>query len=385
MSLHWRRSAALILTTAILLIATTGLSSASIADQEYAGVTSDLAIFKLQMFEGGDGVVQIEIGAPTNAFSNSCYEAGTIVPEGLVFDRGVLRSGVADHAVTDPSSGESRVLRISGRIYRDGIATGDASISGAANEDGIVCSPRSFSWAAVARISDEAPMPSAIYRGAVFAGPSFGGMREAGTAPVTISSDLGSLSAFVLSPTQTCSTADLSATATPLTNGVGTATEQKNVEAGTAYARYQVALSGRAGVGAFAIERDAAGCAPLNGVFILEVASATPSPTATASPGATASPTATATAPPSALGTFAAPPVFPPTGARIAQAVFLGGTTQQLDAALQASNATGAWAQTSDGTFYLYVVGAPSFVNAPFLQQFPNGFTSARALTIVGR
>ena len=56
----------------------------------------------------------------------------------------------------------------------------------------------------------------------------------------------------------------------------------------------------------------------------------------------------------------------------------------QLDAALTAARATGAWAQSSEGTFVLYVVGAPSFVNERFMRTFPNGFASTTALTVVG-
>jgi hypothetical protein len=89
-----------------------------------------------------------------------------------------------------------------------------------------------------------------------------------------------------------------------------------------------------------------------------------------------------APAPPSVPGrtAFASPPTFSAAG--FANAVYLGGSVQDLDAALAAAGATGAWAQTPDGEWVLYVAGAGS-VNAAFLVAFPQGFTTASALTLV--
>ena len=161
--------------------------------------------------------------------------------------------------------------------------------------------------------------------------------------------------------------------------------ELRDAATDAAYAGYRLAINGGGAVGAFVIDRNMSGCRPLTGVLIGQ--ESTPAPTATATPIATSTATDTPTAvvTPAPSGRFAPPPVFPPTGPRLAQVVFLGGTITQLDTALTSSNANGAWAQTSTGVFYLYIVGAPPFVNAPFLQAFPNGFASTTALTIVGR
>jgi hypothetical protein len=112
---------------------------------------------------------------------------------------------------------------------------------------------------------------------------------------------------------------------------------------------------------------------------------ATPTPTATASPTATstatATPTATATATPvPGGGTFASTPVFSASG--LSQVVFNGGTIAQLDSALRSVGASGAWAQSSSGAFYLYIVGG-GFVNDPFMSAFPSGFSGVTALTLV--
>jgi len=79
-------------------------------------------------------------------------------------------------------------------------------------------------------------------------------------------------------------------------------------------------------------------------------------------------------------GTFAQTPVFSSTG--LAQVVFNGGTLAQLEAALTAAGAEGAWGQSSNGTFHLYIVGG-GFVNDGFRQAFPNGFSGVTAMTLV--
>ena len=86
-------------------------------------------------------------------------------------------------------------------------------------------------------------------------------------------------------------------------------------------------------------------------------------------------------APPSAGGKFASAPVF---GAgSVAQVVFEGGTVQQLEAAVNAAVARGVWSQDAAGTYRLLAVGAPSFVQAPFVAAFPNGFIGPVAVTLV--
>jgi hypothetical protein len=94
----------------------------------------------------------------------------------------------------------------------------------------------------------------------------------------------------------------------------------------------------------------------------------------------------TTTPPPSGgtggSGTFAAAPVF--SASKLANVVFMGGTVAQLDAALVANNATGAWAQNAQGKFILYVVNG-GFVNDEFKAAFPNGLPNPSALTVVGK
>lgn len=377
--LRWAKFAV----AALLLIgaswaATRPLLAATIEDDGYAGVTSDLASFQLRMFEGGDGVTSIELGAPPKAFPNSCLTLGNIVLEGVVFNRGRLTSIASDITFNDPSTGELRVLRISGRIYRDGIVTGDISISGFANQEGITCTPRSFSWIAIARVTNEVPIAGARYQGTMIAGQTLGALSESGTASLSITADGQSMTGFALTPTQTCAATDFATTVAPLTSGLASLREERPGAPGIAFAEYRVAIAGRSALGAYTIDRDQVGCPPLAGIFIAEASS-----TSTATPTGTAAATPT---PAGALpGTFAAPPVFPPTGARLAQVVFTGGTVSQLDTALNAANASGAWAQSANGTFFLYIVGAPAFVNVPFREAFPAGFTTTTALTVTGR
>lgn len=110
-------------------------------------------------------------------------------------------------------------------------------------------------------------------------------------------------------------------------------------------------------------------------------ATATATGTATATPTgtATATPTATATATPGAGG-FVSAPAFSAGG--LAQVVYNGGTVAQLETAMVAAGANGAWAQTSSGAFQLYIVNG-GFVNDSFRNAFPNGFSGVTALTLV--
>lgn len=382
------------LSLAALVVAATLLTSwrpavaSVIADQEYSGVTSDLAVFKLGIFEGDTAVTRIEIGAPRNSFSIPCFTSGTITPEGIYFLGTTLSTGGFDQVLTDPATGQPRVLRISGHILRDGVAVGDLSISSVgADEDGNVCAPRSFSWAVVARTTDEASRPASTYRGTVSAGQSFSGLRPDGTMSFATSEDGLSVKNLTLTPDETCSAAALGDTLVPIEAGGASLTEVRNELDGTANARYRVAITGGTAIGAFYIDRDRAGCRALAGIFVASIAppaTTTPTPTASTTPVPSTTPTPTPAATPVASGTFAATPVFPAVGLRLAQAVYLGGTVGQLDSALIRANASGAWAQAPNGGFYLYIVGAPLFANAPFFVAFPVGFAGTTALTVVG-
>ena len=82
------------------------------------------------------------------------------------------------------------------------------------------------------------------------------------------------------------------------------------------------------------------------------------------------------------LGLFAAPPAF--SSGKLALSVFNGGTVGQLDSALAALAANGAWAQDSNGVFRVYILNGGA-VNDSFRAAFPNGFAGRVALTLVGR
>lgn len=111
-------------------------------------------------------------------------------------------------------------------------------------------------------------------------------------------------------------------------------------------------------------------------------ATATGTATATATGTATATPTATATSTATpGPGGFASTPVFSSTG--LAQVVFNGGTIAQLETAMVAAGASGAWAQQqTNGQFQLYIVNG-GFVNDQFRNAFPNGFSGVTAITLV--
>ncbi|MEI7926140.1 MAG: CAP domain-containing protein [Chloroflexota bacterium] len=80
-------------------------------------------------------------------------------------------------------------------------------------------------------------------------------------------------------------------------------------------------------------------------------------------------------------GVFVSTPIFDARGTGFA--VFSGGSLVQLEAAAQASGATGVWAQDAMGAYQLLVVGGPAFLKAPFTAAFPSGFAGATALTLV--
>ncbi|MDA0302080.1 MAG: hypothetical protein O2822_06080 [Chloroflexi bacterium] len=116
----------------------------------------------------------------------------------------------------------------------------------------------------------------------------------------------------------------------------------------------------------------------LGAVALLTVSLVTGGPTANAQT-ATPTATATATATPGAGG-FVSTPAFSAGG--VAQVVYNGGTVAQLETAMVAAGANGAWAQTSSGAFQLYIVNG-GFVNDSFRNAFPNGFSGVTALTLV--
>lgn len=80
-------------------------------------------------------------------------------------------------------------------------------------------------------------------------------------------------------------------------------------------------------------------------------------------------------------GTFVAPPAF--SSGNLAASVFNGGTVAQLDSALAAVAAAGAWAQDASGEYRLYIVNG-GFVNDGFRAAFPDGFANQIAITLVG-
>lgn len=91
----------------------------------------------------------------------------------------------------------------------------------------------------------------------------------------------------------------------------------------------------------------------------------------------------TAVKPPTAAGAgvFAATPVFGPAGQALA--VFLGGTTAQLEAAAAKATATGVWVQDPSRRFHLLVVNGPAFLRDDFVAAFPLGFPNTLAVTLV--
>ena len=96
-----------------------------------------------------------------------------------------------------------------------------------------------------------------------------------------------------------------------------------------------------------------------------------------------ATPTSTSLAPVPATGTgaFVTSPRFG-TGS-MALVVYGGGSVAQLEAAAQAGEAKGVWAQDSSGAFLLFVVNGPTFVNEPFRTKFAAGIAANTAVTLV--
>lgn len=98
----------------------------------------------------------------------------------------------------------------------------------------------------------------------------------------------------------------------------------------------------------------------------------------TSPPAALPLPTPPASMP---TGTFAVTPIF--NGSGIASAVFAGGTSAQIEAAVLAAGGSGAWVQDARGVFHLLVAGSPAFLQAPFLEAFPGGLAGPVAVFVI--
>ena len=72
---------------------------------------------------------------------------------------------------------------------------------------------------------------------------------------------------------------------------------------------------------------------------------------------------------------------FAPTGQALT--VYLGGSTENLDAAARAVGATGVWVQDRDGRFRLLLVSGPGFLCDEFRAAFPQGLSANIAVTLV--
>ena len=83
---------------------------------------------------------------------------------------------------------------------------------------------------------------------------------------------------------------------------------------------------------------------------------------------------------PTPTGGFVARPAFGSGGQSLA--VFMGGTTDELEAAAFAVGASGVWAQDSVGQYQLLIVRGPAFANAAFRSAFPRGFATATGVTL---
>jgi len=103
-------------------------------------------------------------------------------------------------------------------------------------------------------------------------------------------------------------------------------------------------------------------------------AGTTPASTATATPVAAATNTAD-------RGKLAGSPIFDSTGRALA--VFNGGTVDELGAEGTRTNATGVWVQAPDGSFQLFVIGGPVFLNDQFRTKFPTGFAGFTSVLLV--
>jgi hypothetical protein len=67
----------------------------------------------------------------------------------------------------------------------------------------------------------------------------------------------------------------------------------------------------------------------------------------------------------------------------VGQAVFDGGTIEQLAAQVVAAGGTAVWVQDASGTFRVYSTTAPAFVNASFNTVFADGIVGPKSVTVV--
>ena len=119
-----------------------------------------------------------------------------------------------------------------------------------------------------------------------------------------------------------------------------------------------------------------------NSTLVFEVvAVAANAQTATTTVSVRTSTSAVVAAAAGAPGSFIAAPVFSTTG--LALAVYNGGSVAQLEATARAAGVSGAWAQDASGIYQLLILNGPTFVNDGFRARFPNGFSTAVALTLV--
>lgn len=91
--------------------------------------------------------------------------------------------------------------------------------------------------------------------------------------------------------------------------------------------------------------------------------------------------TASTTPPATGDGTFAEAPNFGTSG--VADAVFQGGSLQQLIDAADGASATVIWVRDNDGNWRSYRIGGAAFLNAGFNTAFADGFASSKAVFLV--
>lgn len=84
---------------------------------------------------------------------------------------------------------------------------------------------------------------------------------------------------------------------------------------------------------------------------------------------------------PTPPGTFAATPVFNDSG--VASAVFAGGTSAQIEAAVLVAGGRGAWVQDARGVFQLLIAGGPASLRASFSAAFPGGLAGPVAVFVI--
>ncbi len=102
-------------------------------------------------------------------------------------------------------------------------------------------------------------------------------------------------------------------------------------------------------------------------------------------PGLTLTTTSVATSgarpvPGGTVGVLAGTPRFDTTGKALA--VFNTGTVDELANEGVKAGATGIWVQDPSGTFQVFVIGGPTFINDQFRAKFPNAFGVTSVLLV---